>query len=33
MWSNLLWVGLGGFVGSVLRYGVGAGIAALTAAD
>ncbi len=32
MWSNLLWVGLGGFVGSVLRYGVGAGIAALTAA-
>ncbi len=29
MWSNLLWVGLGGFAGSVLRYGVGVGIAAL----
>lgn len=29
MWSNLLWVGLGGFAGSVLRYGVGIGIAAL----
>jgi CrcB protein len=22
-WMNLLWVGLGGFVGSVLRYGTG----------
>ncbi|MDE5944864.1 MAG: fluoride efflux transporter CrcB [Rikenella sp.] len=22
-WTNLLWVGLGGFVGSVLRYGTG----------
>lgn len=32
MWSNLLWVGLGGFVGSVLRYGAGLGIAALTVA-
>lgn len=29
MWSNLLWVGLGGFAGSVLRYGVGVGVAAL----
>lgn len=29
MWSNLLWVGLGGFAGSVLRYGAGIGIAAL----
>lgn len=29
MWNNLLWVGLGGFVGSVLRYGAGIGIAAL----
>lgn len=32
MWSNLLWVGLGGFAGSVLRYGAGIGIAALFAA-
>lgn len=32
MWSNLLWVGLGGFAGSVLRYGVGIGIAALASA-
>lgn len=32
MWSNLWWVGLGGFVGSALRYGVGLGIAALTVA-
>ena len=31
MWNNLLWVGLGGFVGSVLRYGVGVGVAALAA--
>lgn len=31
MWSNLLWVGAGGFVGSVLRYSVGLGIAVLTA--
>lgn len=31
MWSNLLWVGLGGFAGSVLRYGAGVGIAALAA--
>lgn len=30
MWSNILWVGLGGFAGSILRYGVGAGIAAVT---
>lgn len=32
MWSNLLWVGIGGFAGAVLRYGVGIGVAALTAA-
>lgn len=31
MWNNLLWVGLGGFAGSVLRYGAGIGIAALVA--
>ncbi|WP_300856960.1 fluoride efflux transporter CrcB, partial [uncultured Rikenella sp.] len=31
MWSNLLWVGLGGFAGSVMRYGTGLVIAALFA--
>lgn len=29
MWINWLWVGLGGFAGSVLRYGAGIGVAAL----
>lgn len=27
IWSNILWVGLGGFAGSVLRYLAGLGIA------
>ena len=31
MWSNLLWVGLGGFAGSVLRYGTSVALSALCA--
>ncbi|WP_294594782.1 fluoride efflux transporter CrcB [uncultured Rikenella sp.] len=31
MWSNLLWVGLGGFAGSVARYGTSVALAALFA--
>lgn len=26
MWNNLLWVGLGGFAGSILRYLIGQGV-------